>query len=241
MHSLRTFLVEDEPPALRQLESLVQAHPRLEWVGSASSGHQALKQIPSLSPDLLILDINLKDQDSFEVLDQLGSSLSCKILFITAYAKYAARAFRVQAIDYLLKPYDEQRFQEAIDRVMQQQGLEQAKQALDTLTSSLIPQPIIIAEGSHQHFFSHEEILYIQAESYYATFFLNDASKKMLRVSLKELESILPPHFFRINRSIIINKFHLKEITRNSLLIRGQRFPISAAKQRAFKAWLVQS
>lgn len=240
MPSLSTFLVEDEPPALRQLESLVQAHQDLQWVGSATSGRQALEQIPTLSPDLLILDINLKDQDSFEVLEKLGNSLDCKILFITAYSKYAARAFRVQAIDYLLKPYDEARFRAAISRVIQQQGLEQAQQALETLRLSLFPQPIMITEGTHQYFFSKEEILYIQADSYYATFVLSDERKKTLRVSLKELEGLLPNNFFRINRSLIINKYHIKEIARNSILIHGQCFPISTAKQKSFKHWLMQ-
>ena len=213
MNLYKTIVVEDEGPARRRLEKMVHTHPTLELVASLKSGQEAINQIPKLQPDLLLLDIQLKDKTAFEVLDQLEHSINSKIIFITAYDKYAIKAFEVEAIDYLLKPYDETRFDSAIQRVIKNDKKVLNKEIISLLEESLLntTKTLMIPEGNKNHIFQEDDITFIESDRYYVE--VNTLmGKSVIRITLKSLESILPKKFLRINKSIIINTDFVSQI-----------------------------
>jgi two-component system LytT family response regulator len=116
---LRTLLVDDEAPARAKLRRLVAAAPRLAVVGEAASGTEALERITALAPDLVFLDVQMPGGTGFDVLEALPEAGRPLVIFSTAYDAFALRAFDVAAVDYLLKPYDEPRFQAAVARAAQ--------------------------------------------------------------------------------------------------------------------------
>jgi len=230
MKLFNTIIVEDEGPARRRLEKMVEAHSSLHLIASLKSGQEAITQIPQYQPDLLLLDIQLKDKTAFEVLSQIQTSIDSKIIFITAYDKYAIKAFEVEAIDYLLKPYDEVRFNTSISRVIKNDNPPLDVTLLNALKESLQQDKpkIRIPEGNKNHLFLANDIIYIQSDKYYV-YIHTKAEKRLIRITLKRLEAILPKDFIRINKSVIINSQYISQIeyqktTSRILLINGNEF-----------------
>ena len=213
---LKTLVVEDEGLARRRLEKMVLAHEKLELIpDSAENGADALKKIKQYQPDLILLDIELKDFNAFEILSKLGS-LQTRIIFVTAYSDYAVKAFDVEAIDYLLKPFTLDRFNKGIQRALDRKDVinfEEIKRILINREPEW-SQKLVIPEGNTQHFMDGNAIEYIYANGYYVNFIMKN-KKKLVRISLKLLEEILPSNFSRINKSTIINRHNIKELVRN--------------------------
>lgn len=219
-----TIIVEDEGPARRRLTAMVEQHSDLELLASLSNGSEAITAIPALRPELLLLDIELKDKTAFEVLEQVGDDFRGKVIFITAYDAYAVRAFEVEAIDYLLKPYDEERFRDAIRKVIRSPEAILGREILARLEESRAGTRgnIIIPEGSKDHIYRYDEIVYVQSDRYYAE--VNTANeKRLIRITLKKLATMLPPNFLRISKSVILNTNyivlidHKKQVSRIKL------------------------
>lgn len=205
---MKTILIEDEGAARRRLEKIVQGHPNLDLIGSASSGAAAIILINQNEADLLLMDIQLKDMTAFEVLKNINKDFSGSIIFVTAYNEFAIKAFEVFAIDYVLKPFSEARILEAIERCLQLKT--PAKKEVFAILESLhFPDKICIPEGKTSHLFSKESIEWIAAENYYSRIHTTDGNEKLIRILLKDLQNILPQNFLRINRSEIINKNHI--------------------------------
>src|SRR4051812_7137981 len=116
---LRVLIVDDEPLARERLHDLLDLEDDVEVVGEAVDGKQAIAAIRTLAPDMVFLDVQMPEIDGFGVLDALAGEALPIVVFVTAYDQYALRAFEVHAIDYLLKPYDRERFQAAIARARQ--------------------------------------------------------------------------------------------------------------------------
>jgi len=210
----RTLIIDDEAPSRRRMKKLLKAVPDCSVIGEAESGTEAIDQIRSLRPDLIFLDIQLKDMTGFEVLHRLPD-IQCKIIFITAYDEFAIKAFDLNAIDYLLKPYKESRFYEAISR-LRLRSAEVNYYNLQTLAqqlySSLPPEKLRINEGKTIHLIDVDKLIFVQSDAYYCHLNFEEGKKKVIRVSLKKLETILPNQFLRINRSFIINKDKIESI-----------------------------
>src|SRR4029077_1834719 len=113
---MRTLVVDDEPLARSNLTVLLRADPEIEIVGECGSGMEGLEQIRSQKPDLVFLDVQMPECDGFDVLELLGADLPPAVVFVTAYDQYALRAFEAGALDYLLKPFDNSRFERALGR-----------------------------------------------------------------------------------------------------------------------------
>lgn len=211
MSKLTVIVVEDEAPARRRICRFVEKHEQLQLLSSAASGAEARQLLAQQQPDLLLLDIELKDENVFELIQDLPRSYAGKIIFITAYDHYAVKAFEVFALDYILKPFSEKRLLEAIERRLQRkkgndvQTVQENPAAFQGLEDKLQ-----IMEGKTQHFFDAENIVWIQAQDYYCAFHLSDGSSQLLRISLKTLEGQLPADFLRINRSEMINLRHVQ-------------------------------
>ena len=204
----RILIVDDEAPARKRMKKLLEKEKELKIIAEAESGAQAIEQINALKPDLVLLDIQLKDMTAFEVLSSLSEG-EREIIFITAYDEFALKAFEENAIDYLLKPYKKERFLEAINRAkfrLKNQQLSKLEQVLKQLAPVGKPGKLKIPEGNSIHLIEADALICIKADTYYCHFHLEDKRKKVIRISLKKLEALLPSTFLRINRSVIINK-----------------------------------
>lgn len=214
MRVYRTVLVEDEGPARRRLENMIKSNKALFLIGSLECGKDAIELMEGLNPEILFMDIQLKDKNAFEVLEALKGKINCKVIFVTAYDSYALKAFEVQAIDYLLKPFNEERFNESVNRITKDDSyygldydlIEFLKQSID-----LNKKNINIPEGNKNHIFDKRQIIFIQSDRYYVYVSTND-EKRLIRITLKKLEDLLPSNFLRINKSIIINSDFVTQI-----------------------------
>ena len=213
MKQLSVLAVDDEGPALRRLVKMVEAHPQLHLTGVAKNALDAKNSIVNLKPELVLLDIQLKDATAFDVLSELEDDFQGKIIFITAYDQYAVKAFEYEAVDYLLKPYTQERFDTAINRVAVKNEFPNLKELIQLLKTTSVSDSkmLMIPEGAKSYFIEKDKLHYIYAEGYYANFMF-EKEKKLIRISLKKLDDLLPENFIRINKSAIINKEFIVEI-----------------------------
>ncbi len=218
MIKIRTIIVDDEAPARRRMKKLLQVRPEFELIGEAERGSEAIQLIQALAPELILLDIQLKDMTGFDVLQNITHQ-SAKVIFITAYDAFAIQAFEENALDYLLKPYKDDRFFAALERVRALVSLSDST-AIQELLQKLKQAPserLRISEGKTTHLLEASTIDYVKSDTYYCHFYFEDLTTKVIRISLKQLETILPSQFLRINKSIIINKekiLSLRELKR---------------------------
>ncbi len=209
MKTIRTLIIDDEAPARSRLRNLLKPDQRCAIVGEAENGVTAIDLIRKTKPDLLLLDIELKDMTGFDVLKKVGNHFEGTIIFITAYDEFAISAFEANAIDYLLKPFKATRFEESIERAIQNIN-KNHQPSLDDLVKLLDQKVghqnfIRIPEGKVIHHLDPEHLIYVQSEGYYCNFYSGE-KPKVIRISLTQTDEVLPSHFLRINRSIIINR-----------------------------------
>jgi len=194
---IRALVVDDEPLARTNLAVLLRLDREIEIVGECGSGQEGLEEIRSKKPDLVFLDVQMPECDGFDVLELLGNDLPPAIVFVTAYDQYAVRAFEAGALDYLLKPFDNARFDRALSR---------AKERI--LAEKDLPQKIDrlpIKSAGQVLFLKFSEIDWVEAADYYACLHVG-AKTHLLRRSMSELERDLDPAMFcRIHRSTIVN------------------------------------
>ena len=222
---IRTLIVDDEPIARRNLRALLGGDPEVEIVGECGSGPQAVRLIQANSPDLLFLDVQMPEMDGFEVLKNLDPGQIPAVIFVTAYDQYAIKAFEVQALDYLLKPFNDERFAQALERAKTQleqreaAGLKQRLLALlETEAGRPAPAPpvyeekFLIKSASRVFFVKAEEIDWIEAADYYVCLHVG-GQNHLLRETMSEMEAKLAPaRFLRIHRSTIVNLSRVRSI-----------------------------
>jgi two-component system LytT family response regulator len=213
---LRTLIVDDEAPARERLRRLLCDNSFVELIGEAEDGVKAVELIEEKNPDLVLLDIQMPGLDGLGVIRALQKPPL--IIFVTAYDEYAIRAFEVNALDYLLKPFTRVRLERAVERAYQ----ELSKRAdfsikLDALFETLREQPryldrIAVRKGSRIFVINVSEIDWFGAES--GLIFIHTKEEKYVtNYTLEELESRLNPDmFFRAHRSAIVNLTKIKEI-----------------------------
>jgi two-component system, LytTR family, response regulator len=196
--AIRVLVVDDEPLARRNLTVLLRRDPDIGLVIECGSGADGIKEIRKAKPDLVFLDVQMPECDGFDVLEILGSDLPPTVVFVTAHDEYALRAFDAGALDYLLKPFDDARFQRALDR------------AKDRLAHHAVPRTrcverLVIKSTGQVLFLSVSEIDWIEAADYYACLHVGDETH-LLRRTLSDLERELDAgKFCRIHRSVIVN------------------------------------
>jgi len=218
---IRTLIVDDEPLARHRLRQLLQGEPEVELLGECSDGREALAAIQKTPPDLIFLDVQMPELDGFGVIEAMGSGPIPVIVFVTAHDRFALRAFEVHAVDYLLKPFDRERFRKAlsraVDRVRNRDGgALQSRQAamLAELKPPASTDRLAVKSAGHVVWIKLEEIDWIGSADNYAELHLG-AKSHLLRETLGALEDRLPPdRFLRISRSAIINTHRIKELQR---------------------------
>ncbi len=217
---LRVLIADDEELARERLRKLLQAEPAIEIVGECATGSETLKAIRSKSPHLVLLDVRMPELDGFEVIRALDAGRLPVIVFVTAHDQFALRAFEAHAVDYLLKPFDRERFRQSLGRVrlMVQQGGEyrRVEEILSGIAASTASQKGIerfaIRLGGRISFVKPAEIEWIQSADNYSELHVGE-TVHLLRQTLGSLENQLSStKFARISRSLIVNVDCIKEI-----------------------------
>jgi len=220
---MKTLIIDDELLARRRILNLLKEIPEIEVLGEISTGRAAIKQINELKPKLVFLDINMKDMNGFEVLNQINIDAKPIVIFVTAHDNYASRAFDVEAFDFLLKPFKDERFFRTVKKVLKiNQNVvnenfdKRVKELFEIYSEGSLKKQhsvkIPVKQGNKTILIDPVNILYITASGYYAEIYT--ANKKyVLRESLNNLEELLDSeYFFRVHRSTILNINYLKEI-----------------------------
>ncbi len=206
MAELRVVVVEDEPAARRLLVRLLSAHADIRVVGECRHGREAVSVIRSTRPHLVFLDVRMPELDGFEVIDAVGIDEMPPVVFITAFDDYAVRAFDIQALDYLVKPFSDARFQTTLQR---------ARQRLGELAAAGSNR-FVVKLGSRSEVVTTDEIEWIEAQDYYALIHVGEAAH-LVRRSIRSLETQLDPRrFARVNRSSIVNLDGVRQLERRS-------------------------
>ncbi|HWJ16007.1 MAG TPA: LytTR family DNA-binding domain-containing protein [Gemmatimonadaceae bacterium] len=217
---IRTLVVDDEELARDRIQSLLAEQPDVEIVGVCTDGPSAVETIDKTQPDLVFLDVQMPGMDGFEVIDNIDKNHAPAVVFVTAHDAHALRAFEIHALDFLLKPFDQTRFEKALDRA---RGLLNRDRAggLDPRLVSLLEElheerkyseRLIVKSGGRVFFVRTEEIDWVEASGNYVKIHTkNDAH--LLRESMKNMEARLDPKtFVRIHRSAIVNIDRIKEL-----------------------------
>ncbi len=205
---IRTLVVDDEPLARSNVTALLRGDPEIEMVGECGSGKEALAQSRSRKPELVFLDIQMPEFDGFDVVEQLRRDQMPAFVFITAYDQYALKAFEAGALDYLLKPFDNARFAQALSR---------AKERVSQNKKSPARTDRYMIKGTGQIVFVKiAEIDWIEAADYYACLHVG-AKSHLLRRRMAELEQELDgATFCRIHRSSIVNLQRVRGLESNA-------------------------
>ena len=255
MARIKTIIVDDEPLARRGLRTLVERHAEFAVVAACADGREAIARISELKPDLVLLDIQMPEITGFDVLERLPPGVLPVVIFVTAYDEHAIRAFEMRALDYLLKPVSQKRFEEALeraaarvrDRRLAEYGatllaavadIQQGRDAPGSPDRKGRLERIMVRVGDAIQFVKVADIEWIEGADYYVT--LHSGGKQFLyRESLKHLEARLDPtEFVRIHASAIVNLATVREIRRNLrgeyhvTLASGRRLPVSRRRKK---------
>jgi two-component system LytT family response regulator len=208
---VRTLIVEDEPHARRYLRELLGGEREVAIVGEASSGAEGVDLIRKISPDLVFLDIQMPDLSGFDVIAKVGVEEMPAFVFVTAYNEFAVRAFEVEAVDYLCKPFDQERLSASLDRVIRRFQLrkgntaENGQSALNDKSNPWLSR-ISVKEKNGIIFVPVDGILWIDALDKYVELHTPDRTY-LARQTIQSLEESLDPkQFVRIHRSTIVRK-----------------------------------
>ena len=217
---IRALVVDDEPLAREMIREMLQDDSEVEIVAECANGHEAVEAVTSSRPDLVFLDIQMPELGGFEVLESLDPQATPYIIFVTAYDQYAVRAFEVHAFDYLLKPFDHERFDAAWQRVKEQIKVDQNSerdshilQLLEELkTGPRHLERLVIKNGGRVFFLNVQDVYCIESEGNYVRVYDNQKGY-LLRETISSLEEQLDPKLFRrIHRSAIVKIDRIKEM-----------------------------
>ena len=235
---LRVVIVDDEPLARAVLSEFLAAEANVEVVAQCANGFEAVKAVSDLTPDLLLLDVQMPKLDGFEVLDLVGRDVA--VVFTTAYDQYALRAFEVHAVDYLLKPISAERLGEALVRVRERLGRGERATPQDMMAAAAKPREghahrVLVRDGPRVHVIPVDKIDYVQAQDDYVCF-RSEGKDYLKEQTLAETEASLDPAVFvRIHRSYLLNLSRLARVdqdereNRVAVLTDGRRLPVSRA------------
>lgn len=244
----RALIVDDEPLARERIRTLLRKEPDIEVAAECGDGSRAVTAIEKHRPDLVFLDVQMPAADGFDVVEAIGAEQMPAVIFVTAYDKYALRAFDVHALDYLLKPFDRARFRESLERARAQirraRDGEVSERLLALLGSIRAKQQhrerLVVREGGRIFFLRAEEIDWIEAAGNYLRLRAGRHSH-LIRETMAGIEAQLDPaKFARIHRSTIVNLDRVRELLPgphgdSTLLLRdGTRLTLSRTFRTRF-------
>jgi len=200
---MRTIIVDDERLARNELRRLLEAYPQIEIIDEATNGEEAILKINQLRPELVFLDIQMPGKSGFEVLEALDDNIAPDVIFTTAYDEYALKAFDFDAIDYLLKPIETNRLEQAIRKLEEDHKSEGEGGPQPKVFSE--NDQVFVKDGNKYYFIRLSSVRLFESIGNYVRIYF-DSSKPLILRSLNALEDRLDPQvFFRANRKHIIN------------------------------------
>ncbi|HEX2219629.1 MAG TPA: LytTR family DNA-binding domain-containing protein [Gemmatimonadales bacterium] len=253
---LRVLVVDDEPVGWKRIVNLLRAEPNVDLVGTAEDGEQAVEAIRTLRPDLVFLDIQMPRRTGLDVVREVGPDAMPATIFVTAYDQHALSAFELAAVDYLVKPYDDERFEQAFRRARRRVELEGRDQLLNQLTALLSAgrtppgeapprekpaylERIAVQTKGKIRVVPAAKIDYVRASGPYAELHVGD-QRYVIRESMQALDERLDPaEFMRIHRSIIVRLSLIEVLARSpagdleAQLKNGVRLPVGRSRRDA--------
>lgn len=254
--AIKALIIDDEPLAREKLRGFLESAEGIEILGECRDGREALETIEQETPDLIFLDVQMPEMDGFEVLANLELEKMPTVVFVTAFDQYAIKAFDVHAVDYLLKPYDRQRFVQALDRarveVERRQTGDMKSQLLALLQdvekrSPSFPERLVVKSSGRVILIKVDDLDWVDAAGNYVRLHAGNESH-LLRETMSRLENRLDPaRFLRIHRSTIVNIERIKELQQQFhgdylvVLKNGQRLTLSRSYRDKIQGLLSQS
>lgn len=215
-NAIRVLVADDEPNALATLEQLVREHPDLELVASCADGETAIRETLSLSPELLILDVQMPGATGLEVVSVLAPDKRPLVIFATAHDDHAVEAFALHAVDYLLKPFDDARFRVALDRARdrrREEGPVPNEERLQEVLSEGGQDRIAIHRGGSLVLVPFADITWVESADQYVRIHMQDGTEELMRASMGNMEKRLTgPRFMRVHRSAIVALDQIRDL-----------------------------
>jgi two-component system LytT family response regulator len=248
MKSIGALIVDDEPLARQRVHRLLEEEKDITILGECGDGVDAISQIRSKKPDIVFLDVQMPEVDGFDVLGSLSQEDMPLVIFVTAYDQHAVRAFEVHAIDYLLKPFEDDRFMQSLQRareVVQHGTIAASTQRLLELLNETRAERggtkrIMVRAGGHISFLRTADIDWIEAQGDYVSLHCQ-GKRHLIRENIGDLElRVQPEGFIRIHRSTIINITRIKELQPlfhgdyTVVLVDGSRLTMSRSFRERF-------
>ncbi|HEX6534824.1 MAG TPA: LytTR family DNA-binding domain-containing protein [Gemmatimonadaceae bacterium] len=256
------LVVDDEPVARRGLRALLESRDDLQVIGEAANGLTAWELLAQRPVDLLVLDIQMPGLDGIELLRRLGTESAPAVILVTAFDRFAIEAFELAAVDYVIKPFTDERLMLAVDRAVERRDSRGAARTLGrlvdaltlTLSDSHVGVPLndaaspgarfrerfLVSIGSKDAVIHASEIAWIRASGYYASLITHDGKEYVVRTPLEQLERELDPNVFvRIHRSAIVCLAEVRGLERTAgrgtivVLKSGTRIPVSRSRREA--------
>ena len=241
MKPIKALIVEDNTFMATVLHDMLKQHATdIAVLDIANTGKKALQLIASEKPNVVFLDIELPDMTGFELLQQLGD-INFKTIFTTSHSHYAIRAFRFNALDYLIKPINETELDEAIKRLLKSAGnYIEVKHALTNLESQKVEdQKLLLSTQNGMLRLPLKQITHIEGERNYSLIHLSKGSRELSSKNLAYFEDILTDkNFFRSHRSYLVNRYHIDALKNDHFVLKnGAEIPISRRKRTEADSW----
>ena len=235
---MRTLIIDDESRARTTLRNFIGRYaPDLEVVGEAESVSDGVQLIRQATPDLIFLDVQMQDGTGFDLLDMLPST-DFRIIFVTAYDEFALKAFRVKALDYLLKPISPREFMEAVEKCRPPSPTETHSPG----STPAFNEKLVLNTQEHSHVVRIPEIVRCESDNAYTTVFLVNGISILVSKPIKYFEQRLEAHgFFRTHQSHLLNPEYLQKFEKQMMrivLTNGDQIPVSARKKEQLQAYL---
>jgi two-component system LytT family response regulator len=240
MKKLKALIVDDEAKSRNVLANLLSAYcPEIEIVGTADNGNDATKLIKTEEPDILFLDIEMKGETGFDLIQNL-SHVNFDIIFTTAHDKYAIQAIRFSALDYLMKPILAEDLKTSVKRVFEKQNGKDRVHQLDALVYNInysnADKKLVLPTSEGYEFISISEVIRCESSNNYTCFYLKDKTKLLISKTLMEFERLLSPYYFlRVHQSHLINLRMIKKFQKGEggilLMEDGTEIDVSRRKK----------
>lgn len=244
---IRSIIIDDEQHCVKALLSDLQQHcPSIEVLDSCYSAKEGIMAIKKLNPDLVFLDVEMPWMNGFEMLEVL-SDVNFSIIFTTAHGEFAAKAFRISAVDYLLKPIDANDLKAAVLKVERKMdegsSLQHISNLLRNMRQPSAEQKIALPQREGYEFVDVSSILYCHAEGAYTKVFITEKKTMLISRTLGDVEELLPPEMFqRIHHSTLVNVTYISQFLRTDggyvVLKNGEKLSVSKAKKEMLMARL---
>ncbi|SEQ76340.1 LytR/AlgR family response regulator transcription factor [Pedobacter rhizosphaerae] len=237
---IRTLIIEDEPAVRKELEWLLAQEKEFNYIGSATNVKDAVVLINATAPELILMDIQLTDGTAFDILD-LIPEISFRIIFITAYNHFAVKAIKYGALDYLLKPLDENELISALHRMAREgeDALETQKKQLHILKSGLaqnqndLENRIVLHTLEYLQILQLKDIIYCQSDGGYTHFFLSEDRNIIISKPLKFYDELLPDKWFlRPHQSYLVNVRYVDKFLKSGTILLKDKTEIPVSSRR---------